>query len=112
MKFEFNGVELDISKPIYVMGHQIISWFPTRPFNSDEKYWSHYPAVAKRCFVESINFAHSDKAHRISSIDIFIKNCGSFRILASDGAFICKSPQACKKAFENYLNERRPNNGF
>jgi len=106
MQFDFNGVELDALKPVYIMGYQIRSWFPTRPLNSADKYWLSYPAVTKRCFITSINFAHSNKAHRITSIDIFIEKCGSYRILASDGAFICKSPQACKKAFEKYLKER------
>ena len=107
MKFEFNGLSFDTTKPVYVLGHYIkepyffISDFSERNINYELRMLKEYEAKCKRTFVRTISFSgNAENNNKLESIE-FSLNGRKYR---NNQIVIGHSSKECLRIFkEKYL---------
>lgn len=107
MKFEFNGLSFDTTKPVFVLGHTtkerfFISYFSERQTEFELRMLRDYGAKTKRKYVRTMGFSGvAEKNNELETIGF-----GRAEIQYREGEIIIgHSPKECLKILkEKYIN--------
>ena len=114
MKFEFNGIEFDSNKPIYVMGIQYgkknNNWFPGDISDISEylkrQYYYQYKKEIKKLYITELRF-NNFSCERYESNDIkemyVMSSQRDIAVWINKEYIIGRSPKECLKIYNKQL---------
>lgn len=105
MQFYYAGENWDTDKPVYILGHYVINWFPIS--SQEMPKFNDSQLTCKKVYIKTIEIAHEGPRSWVNRFTTTFP-AGTFYTISSDECIIGKSPKQAKEKYKSLLKGEKP----